>query len=152
MARTAATHKPNAPRRPIPGKSPRPVINAPTIFTKKRDEAAKKKEEAARAKAQRAQRKKVCRREDCPGGGIEDGICMGCGTVIDDSNIVSEVQFGENSSGAAVLQGVYLPGDQGGVRSAGPGLRGMGNEGEGREATIREGNLCPAAHLLALLI
>jgi transcription factor IIIB subunit 2 len=139
MARTATTHKPNVPRRPVPSKSSRPVINAPTIFTKKREEAAKKKEEAARAKAQRAQRKKVCRREDCPGGGIEDGICMGCGTVIDDSNIVSEVQFGENSSGAAVVQGSYLGADQGGVRSSGPGLRGMGNEGEGREATIRDG-------------
>ena len=132
MARTATGHKPNVPRRPVPGKSSRPVIDAPTIFTKKR-------EEAARAKAQRAQRKKVCRREDCPGGGIEDGICMGCGTVIDDSNIVSEVQFGENSSGAAVVQGSYLGADQGGVRSSGPGLRGMANEGEGREATIREG-------------
>jgi len=57
---------------------------------------------------------------------------------VDDSNIVSEVQFGESSSGAAVVQGSFLGADQGTARSMGSAFIRAGG-GESREATTREG-------------
>lgn len=82
--------------------------------------------------------KRACPNKQCSAPDIQDGICHGCGAVVDESNIVAEVQFSENSSGAAVVQGSYIGADQGGVRSMGPGMRRMGSE-EGREQTIRSG-------------
>src|SRR4051794_35904390 len=46
-------------------------------------------------------------------------VCTECGMVLSDSNIVSEVQFGETSSGAAVVQGSYVGADQTHARSLG---------------------------------
>ena len=120
-------------RRPNPIGKGRPEIKGDTIFTQKAAAQA-----AAKAQ-QRSRRRNACPNPTCDDPNVEDGICHGCGMVVDDSNIVSEVQFGESSSGAAVVQGSYLGADQGGARSLGPGLRGSGMEGEGREATIREG-------------
>ncbi|CDF88823.1 ZYBA0S03-02718g1_1 [Zygosaccharomyces bailii CLIB 213] len=37
-----------------------------------------------------------------------DLVCLGCGLVSEDNPIVSEVTFGENSSGAAVVQGSFV--------------------------------------------
>ncbi|KAI1322791.1 hypothetical protein F5Y16DRAFT_385654 [Xylariaceae sp. FL0255] len=76
-----------------------------------------------------------------PSAPISDGFCSACGREIDASNIVSEVQFGETSSGAAVLQGTTLRADQGATRSAGMGIgirRLGGLPSDNREKTIRE--------------
>jgi len=100
-------------------------INAPT--------AIRKPVTAPRAK-------RACPNKQCTAPDVQDGICQNCGVIVDESNIVAEVQFSENSSGAAVVQGSYIGADQGGVRSMGPGMRRMGGE-EGREATIRAGEL-----------
>ena len=89
-----------------------------------------------------ARPKRACPNKNCATPDIIDGICHSCGTIVDDSNIVSEVQFGENSSGAAVVQGSYVAADQGGARSmGGPGFGRMGGGGGegGRENTVREG-------------
>lgn len=51
---------------------------------------------------------------------------------------MSEIQFGETSSGAAVVQGSFVSADQGAARSMGPGFRRPGG-GEDREKTLREG-------------
>lgn len=52
---------------------------------------------------------------------------------MDDFNIVSEVQFGENSSGAAVPQGTYIGADQGTSRGVGIGARpGPGHTDRGK--------------------
>ena len=51
---------------------------------------------------------------DCGGTVIEydvaagNGFCVKCGTVIEENTIVSEVTFGETSSGAAMVQGAYV--------------------------------------------
>lgn len=82
--------------------------------------------------------KRACPNKQCPSPDIQDGVCVTCGTIVDESNIVAEVQFSENSSGAAVVQGSYIGADQGGARSMGPGMRGMGKE-EGKEQTNRAG-------------
>ncbi|KAI9783560.1 MAG: transcription factor TFIIIB subunit brf1 [Geoglossum umbratile] len=53
-------------------------------------------------------------------------VCTECGTVLSDSNIVSEVQFGETSSGAAVVQGSYIGADQTHARSLGTAFKRAG--------------------------
>uniref|UniRef100_A0A8H7K918 Cyclin-like domain-containing protein n=1 Tax=Bionectria ochroleuca TaxID=29856 RepID=A0A8H7K918_BIOOC len=53
------------------------------------------------------------------------------------TNIVAEVQFGETSSGAAMVQGSFVAADQAGVRSMGPSFRRVGGS-EDREKSIRE--------------
>jgi len=52
-----------------------------------------------------------------------DAVCTGCGSVLEDNIIVSEVQFVENSGGgsSAVGQFVSLDGERG---RTGPGGRG----------------------------
>ncbi|KAK2066735.1 hypothetical protein P8C59_000524 [Phyllachora maydis] len=76
----------------------------------------------------------------CPGGDIVDGSCRGCGVIVDDSNIVADLQFGEASNGAAVLQGTHIAADQGGVRIQGGNAfaRSGKTGGEGRERSFRE--------------
>lgn len=82
-----------------------------------------------------------CPNKACPNPNVVDGTCQTCGRVADDSNIVSEIQFGENSSGAAVVQGSFLGADQGGVRTVGgPAFRRVAGSGAGeaRERSLKE--------------
>ncbi len=65
-------------------------------------------------------------------------ICMTCSSVVSDSNIVSELQFGENTTGAAVVQGSYVGADQSHARSGGTAFRGVGGMGS-RELTEANG-------------
>lgn len=52
---------------------------------------------------------------------------------------MSEVQFGENSSGAAVVQGSFVSADSGMARSMGSAFGRIGNSGQEREKTLSEG-------------
>lgn len=82
-----------------------------------------------------------CPNKACPKPNVVDGTCQTCGRVADESNIVSEITFGETSGGAAVVQGSYLAADQGGVRVAGgPSFRRVAGSSasEARERTMRE--------------
>ncbi|KAH7127470.1 hypothetical protein EDB81DRAFT_143041 [Dactylonectria macrodidyma] len=78
-----------------------------------------------------------CPNKACPKPNVVDGTCQTCGRIADDSNIVAEVQFGETSSGAAMVQGSYIGADQAGVRSMGPAFRRVGGSDD-REKSIRE--------------
>ncbi|KAG6094748.1 hypothetical protein E4U30_003066 [Claviceps sp. LM220 group G6] len=78
-----------------------------------------------------------CPNKACVKPNVIDGTCRTCGRVADDSNIVAEVQFGETSSGAAMVQGSFIGADQAGVRSLGPAFRRVGGS-EDREKSIRE--------------
>lgn len=62
-------------------------------------------------------------------------VCSACGVVLEESQIVSDITFAENSAGGAVVQGSYLGADQVRTRTAGPGFRGS-SAGESREHTI----------------
>lgn len=42
-----------------------------------------------------------------------DAVCTGCGSVLEDQIIVSEVQFQENSCGSASVIGQYVSSDGG---------------------------------------
>lgn len=78
-----------------------------------------------------------CPNKACPKPDVVDGTCRTCGRIADDSNIVAEIQFGESSSGAAVVHGSYIGADQAGVRSMGPAFRRVGGSDD-REKSIRE--------------
>ncbi|KAI5777758.1 cyclin-like protein [Geopyxis carbonaria] len=83
----------------------------------------------------------------CPGcgssnpGDFDDSsgtlVCTQCGGVVNDSFIVSEVQFGENSSGAAIVQGSFV--GHGQTHANTGGRYRSGNSIESREQTIAEG-------------
>ncbi|KAK3687560.1 hypothetical protein B0T22DRAFT_457512 [Podospora appendiculata] len=82
-----------------------------------------------------------CANKACKKPNVVDGTCQTCGRVADDSNIVSEITFGESSNGAATVQGSYLAADQGGVRSVGgQAFRRVagGGASEARERSLRE--------------
>ncbi|CAJ2512695.1 Uu.00g008140.m01.CDS01 [Anthostomella pinea] len=82
-----------------------------------------------------------CPNKQCPNRSapIVEGFCSACGREIDNSNIVAEVQFGETSSGAAMVQGTFVGADQGTTRGMGPGMRRIGGMvGDNKEKTIRE--------------
>ena len=122
--------RPNPPvvRPPNPLRNRREMVDPPPIIRKAIAGAA-----AAARPAKRA-----CPNKECYAPQVEDGICHNCGTIIDDSNIVAEIQFGESSSGAAVVQGSFVSADQGTAKSLGPAFRRAGGS-EDRESTIREG-------------
>src|SRR5450432_98057 len=67
-----------------------------------------------------AKSRRLCPNKTCTSPKVEDGICKSCGTICEESNIVAEVQFGENASGAAVVQGSFVSADQGAAKSLGP--------------------------------
>lgn len=62
--------------------------------------------------------------------------CNGCGLVLEESQIVSDVTFGENSAGGAVVQGSYVSNEQRGARTQGPGGYRSGGVGASREQTV----------------
>ena len=82
--------------------------------------------------------KRACPNKECDNPKVEDGICHNCGTVVTESNIVAEVQFGEGASGNAFVQGSFVGADSGAAKSLGPAFRRAGGDGD-RESTIREG-------------
>lgn len=74
------------------------------------------------SRAQRLANSRECPNVDCTDKdvGEEDGqlVCRGCGTVVNDSNMVSEVLFGASSSGAHMVHGAHVGADQTFARSA----------------------------------
>ncbi|QSL67173.1 hypothetical protein MERGE_001562 [Pneumocystis wakefieldiae] len=80
----------------------------------------------------------------CGGSNLEvdssSGItyCISCGNVIEENVIVSEITFGEASSGAAIVQGSFVGPDQTHARTIGPYRK--QNSLESREQTITNGN------------
>lgn len=83
--------------------------------------------------------RRACPNKECDAPNVVDGTCRNCGTIIEDSNIVSEISFGEDARGAAVVQGSYVAEGQGSARSMGPAFKRASGAGEERESTIREG-------------
>lgn len=86
---------------------------------------------------------RVCR--GCGGTDIEldtargDAVCTGCGSVLEDNIIVSEVQFVENSGGGSSAVGQFVSLDGGSARGDAGG-RGSGGKpgGAQRRAVGRE--------------
>ncbi|SAM68624.1 related to BRF1-TFIIIB subunit, 70 kD [Ustilago bromivora] len=63
-------------------------------------------------------------------------VCSQCGVVLEESQIVSDIAFGENSAGGAVVQGSMISADQARARVSGPGGFRGGYVSESREMTI----------------
>lgn len=74
-------------------------------------------------------------------------ICTNCGTVLNDSQIVSEISFGETSSGAAIVQGSYVA--EGQTHVGGGGKFRSGTSLESREQAIQAGQ-CFYLHLVRI--
>ncbi|KAH7329927.1 hypothetical protein BKA65DRAFT_607678 [Rhexocercosporidium sp. MPI-PUGE-AT-0058] len=127
--------KPQPVRKANPLKNRAPVKAPPPTLVR---QAAAGAAAAAAARATAIPTKRACPNKECSMPTVEDGICHNCGFIVEESTIVSEVTFGENSSGAAVVQGSYVSADQSGARSIGPAFKRAGG-GEDREATIRDG-------------
>ncbi|KAM3499603.1 hypothetical protein MY10362_007151 [Beauveria mimosiformis] len=137
------------PRKAGRGEAPKPKFARPNPVRAMREREERR--QAAAAAAQKGQSsaaankqgavappaRQQCPNKACPKPNVIDGTCQTCGRVADDSNIVAEVQFGETSSGAAMVQGSYIGADQAGVRSMGPAFRRVGGS-EDREKSIRE--------------
>ncbi|KXJ91677.1 hypothetical protein Micbo1qcDRAFT_233105 [Microdochium bolleyi] len=98
--------------------------------------------------------RKSCPNPRCPNPSapISEGYCTACGREIDASNIVAEVQFGETSSGAAMVQGQFVGADQSTARSMGPGFRRMGGIADNRDRTARDAKhrMNELAHALSI--
>ncbi|PHH65078.1 hypothetical protein CDD81_3476 [Ophiocordyceps australis] len=107
-----------AEKRPIYRVTKNPYGDNEAAASIEADERKKRRQAAAAAAAATA--KTTCPNKSCPKPNVVDGTCQTCGRVADDSNIVAEVQFGETSSGAAVVQGTFVGADQAGARSMGP--------------------------------
>ncbi len=79
--------------------------------------------------AKSAQRKNVpitCTNSQCTNPNVVEEdlvlVCVSCGSVVQESRIVSEVTFGENPTGGATLQGSHVAADQSYARAP-PGQR-----------------------------
>lgn len=82
---------------------------------------------------------------DCKSTDIRDvdgtSVCGECGATLNDSNIVSEVTFGESSAGAAVVQGGFVGEGARHAKTMGPAFRRAGGGMESREVTENNGGL-----------
>lgn len=93
-----------------------------------------------RPKKKRPPKALQCPNPDCQSDKIEESegasVCTECGTSFNESNIVSEVQFGETAAGAAVVQGSFV--GEGRGHAAGDGSR-FANQKESREVSEANG-------------
>lgn len=100
--------------------------------------------------AQPVQRSR-CPNPECEAPDIQDAdgskVCVNCGTMINETNIVSEVTFGESSAGAAVVQGGFVGEGQTHARTMGSAFRRAGGvssrevtEGFGRDEIKKQTN------------
>lgn len=80
-----------------------------------------------------------CPNPSCTTPDIQDAdgvrVCLNCGTVVSESNIVSEVTFGETSAGAATVQGGFVGEGQRHAKSLGTAFRRAAGGTESREVT-----------------
>ncbi|KAI9675793.1 MAG: transcription factor TFIIIB subunit brf1 [Trizodia sp. TS-e1964] len=115
---------------------PKPVTRLGSLRIPPPPQRARAKAAATRAPV------KTCPKSDCTNPQIDTTddkcVCTNCGYVFSDSNIVSEVQFGETSAGAPVLQGSYVGADQGHARSMGTAFKRAGGM-VSREVTDQNG-------------
>lgn len=101
---------------------------------------AKKGSQTLQLKKRKQAQPKTC----CDEPDIQDydgsRVCFNCGTQISENNIVSDVTFGETSSGAAVVQGSHVGENQRHAKSMGMGFRRGGGGGvDSREQTEHAG-------------
>ncbi|KAL4765414.1 transcription factor TFIIIB subunit BRF1 [Aspergillus foveolatus] len=125
-------------RPPVPPRGPKPPVGRLASLKSPGATAIRRPQPVARpqpAKPTTHPKTTTCPNPSCPAPHIieDDGqkVCSGCGTVVSEANIVSEVTFGESASGAAIVQGSFVGEDQTHVRSHGPGFQrgadGIGN-------------------------
>lgn len=134
--------KSRASRRPtIPKQKPSHAINNVRPI---RNHTPASRRQATPAHPVTKPRASACPNTSCDSPNVEDGVCHSCGTIITESNIVSEITFGENAAGGAVLQGTFIGDGKGHANTMGPNFNRLGGGGDdsgGHVDAIREGML-----------
>ncbi|RKP34298.1 cyclin-like protein [Dimargaris cristalligena] len=69
-----------------------------------------------------------------------NAVCRECGVVTEENTIVSEITFGESSTGAAILQGSLVSTESGRLNLS--GHYGKRHSGQSREKTLSNGRRC----------
>lgn len=127
---------------PAPGRRPAGKVVRLDSFTNPIPRQLPTKPTKKSSRAQRMADSNECPNPDCTDKdvGPEDGqlVCRGCGTVVNDSNMVSEVVFGASGNGATLLHGAHIAADQTFARSTGVRMNG-GGAMDSREITEATG-------------
>uniref|UniRef100_A0A8B9H8X9 B-related factor 1 n=1 Tax=Astyanax mexicanus TaxID=7994 RepID=A0A8B9H8X9_ASTMX len=80
-----------------------------------------------------------------------DAVCMGCGSVLEDNIIVSEVTFVENSGGGSSAVGQFVASDaSGNAPSLGGNFTGMGKESRAQTLQNAKRNINHLGHQLQM--
>lgn len=80
-------------------------------------------------------------------------VCENCGNLISESNIVSEVTFGETSGGAAMVEGGFVSNDARHANTMGTGGRRIGLGGsEGKSTAESNGTSSECGRICTVLI
>lgn len=130
--------RPTAPATPKPKHS---ISNVRPVRERYPTPAASRRQ-ATPARPVARPRASACPNTACTAPNVEDGVCHSCGTIVDESNIVSEVTFGENAAGAAVLQGTFIGDGKTHANTMGASFNRLGGSGDdsgGHVDAIREG-------------
>ncbi|CAK5263593.1 unnamed protein product [Mycena citricolor] len=77
-----------------------------------------------------------------------NGVCVACGMVVEENTIVSEITFGETSSGGAMVQGSFVGQGATGARFGGP----YGNRGNGDSRAQTLENASKKIHMVSSVL
>ncbi|USP73727.1 Transcription factor IIIB 60 kDa subunit [Curvularia clavata] len=128
----------SAPQVARPARAPRlPSLNKPNSY-QYQSSATRRRAAGPPQPAKPTQRTYNCC--ETPQIDTSDGstMCYNCGTIHDESHIVSEVTFGETSGGAAIVEGGFIHANQRHANSMGGTMRGLGGM-ESREQAAMNG-------------
>ncbi|XP_014560441.1 hypothetical protein COCVIDRAFT_23361 [Bipolaris victoriae FI3] len=128
----------SAPQIARPGRAPRlSSLNKPDSY-QYQSSATKRRAAGPPQPVKPTQRTYTCC--EAPLINVADGttMCYNCGKVHDESQIVSEVTFGETSGGAAIVEGGFIHANQRHANSMGGTMRGLGGM-ESREQAAMNG-------------
>jgi transcription factor IIIB subunit 2 len=114
-------------RRPT---APRERLSSLNESTKARQPVYQSENTRRKALPPQAAKKRPAVYNCCPNPVIDTGdgntLCLSCGTVHEESAIVSEVTFGETAGGAAMVEGGFIGENQRHANSMGGTMRGLG--------------------------
>ncbi|EUC50318.1 hypothetical protein COCMIDRAFT_1039 [Bipolaris oryzae ATCC 44560] len=128
----------SAPQIARPGRAPRlPSLNKPDSY-QYQSSATKRRAAGPPQPVKPTQRTYTCCETPLITSADGTVMCYNCGKVHDESQIVSEVTFGETSGGAAIVEGGFIHANQRHANSMGGTMRGLGGM-ESREQAAMNG-------------
>jgi hypothetical protein len=120
------------------------MIASPAGAPPRRERLASLKDPYGGRATRSSTKAKKCPNAQCKTPDVQDlrgnRVCLSCGTLINDTNIVSEITFGENSAGAATVQGGYIGEGQRHANTLGSAFRRTGGVVESRQQSEANGS------------